>query len=252
MAHHESYEARRPGGFRRWLARRLAQGLLLLVVFVAGALAMHVGMHSGDREHMQMLTAQVDGLQADLAQSRAQVAELRSQNQVLDGAQNALQGKVSELQQELGHTRDQLAFYEQLIPPGPAGAVAVRAFDLQPEGDFLRYRVLLTRNAAPGAEPFNGRMRFVANGQQDGKTVKIELTPPVVPSTAGQASPAAPASGPLALVFEQFQRSTGVLQGVPDLAIQSVRLEILEGDTVRATQDVTLSRTAPGRTGAPE
>ncbi|MGB5808394.1 MAG: hypothetical protein WBH02_13230, partial [Castellaniella sp.] len=58
-----------------------------------------------------------------------------------------------------------------------------------------------------------------------------------------------PGADPLALVFDQFQRSTGVLQQVPDLTIESVRLEILEGDTVRAAQDAALNRAVPGRAG---
>src|SRR5690606_2210234 len=162
--------------------------------------------------------------------------------------QRMLKDKNAELQQALGRTRDQLAFYEQLIPPAPAGAVAVRAFDIQAEGEFLRYRVLLTRNTAPQAEPFRGRMRFVAHGQAQGKAVKIELSPPVAPAT-DEATASSPGSDPLTLVFDQFQRSTGVLQRAPDLLIQSVRLEILEGDTVRAFQDAELNRAVPDRAG---
>ena len=38
------------GGFSFWLVRVLSRLMLLAVVFVIGALAMHFGMHSGDRE----------------------------------------------------------------------------------------------------------------------------------------------------------------------------------------------------------
>lgn len=231
----------RPGGFRRWLVRKLTLGLAFVLVFLAGAAAMHLGMHGSDRERMQALQAQAATQQNDLDRSQAALAAARSDAEVQAGTQRVLQEKIAELQQRLGQVRDQLAFYEQLIPPGPAGAVAVRAFDVQPDGDFLRYRVLLTRNAAAGAEPFKGRMRFVAQGNRQGKTVKMELTPPVA---AGDAGTAATASDPLALVFDQFQRSTGVLQVPADLQVQSVRLEILEGDTVRATQDAALNRAA--------
>lgn len=231
----------RPGGFRRWLVRKLTLGLAFVLVFLAGAAAMHLGMHGGDRERMQTLQAQAAAQQDELARSQASLAAARSDAEVQAGTQRVLQDKIAELQQRLGQVRDQLAFYEQLIPPGPAGAVAVRAFDVQSDGDFLRYRVLLTRNAAAGAEPFKGRMRFVAQGSRQGKTVKMEVTPPVA---AGDAGTAASASDPLALVFDQFQRSTGVLQVPADLQVQSVRLEILEGDTVRATQDSALNRAA--------
>lgn len=238
----------RGGGFSGWLVRGLSRLVLLLVVFAIGALAMHFGMHSGEREALQARQAQVESLQAELAHARTDLAALRSEAEVQAGTQRVLQDRNAELQQELGRTRDQLAFYEQLIPPGPAGAVAVRAFDIQADGEFLRYRVLLTRNAAPQAEPFKGRMRFVANGRSQGKAVKIELSPPLAPAV-GEAAASAPGADPLALVFDQFQRSTGVLQRVPDLSIQSVRLEILEGDTVRASQDADLNRVVPDHAG---
>lgn len=238
----------RGGGFSVWLVRGLSRLVLLLVVFVVGALAMHFGMHAEQGAEIQAQRARIESLQAELSRAQADLAAQRSAAEVQAGTQRVLQDKNAELQQELGRTRDQLAFYEQLIPPGPAGAVAVRAFDIQEDGEFLRYRVLLTRNAAPQAEPFKGRMRFVANGVSQGKAVKIELSPPVAPA-AGEVAASAPGADPLALVFDQFQRSTGVLQRVPDLSIQSVRLEILEGDTVRASQDADLNRAAPDRAG---
>jgi hypothetical protein len=237
------------GGFSRWLVRGLSRLMLLAVVFAAGALAMHFGMHAGEHAELQARRSQVESLQAELSRAQTGQAALRSEAEVQAGTQRVLQDRNAELQQELGRTRDQLAFYEQLIPPGPAGAVAVRAFDIQADGEFLRYRVLLTRNAAPQADAFKGRMRFVANGRSQGKAVKIELSPPVAPA-AGEVAASAPGADPLALVFDQFQRSTGVLQRVPDLSIQSVRLEILEGDTVRASQDADLNRATPERAGA--
>jgi hypothetical protein len=241
----------RPGGLRRWLARGLTQVLALALAFAAGAIAMHVGMHAGDRDHLRMLQDQVGELQLELSRNQSEQAALRSQAEVQDGTQRVLQDKITGLQQELGHTRDQLAFYEQLIPPGPAGAVAVRAFDLRQDGEFLHYRVLLTRNAAPQAAAFKGRMRFVANGRLQGKTVKMALSPPVASADAsGDTGSTVSGADPLELVFEQFQRSTGVLQLIPGLMIDSVSLEILEGDVVRATQDAGLNRagSAPGAT----
>jgi hypothetical protein len=236
-----SSSAGQAGGFGRWLVRGLSRLMLLLVVFAAGALVMHFGMHAGEHETVRAQDARIESLQTALAGAQAELAAQRSAAEVQAGTQRVLQDKNAELQQQLGQTRDQLAFYEQLIPPAPAGAVAVRAFDIQPEGDFLRYRVLLTRNTAPQSESFNGRMRFVANGHAQGKAVKIELSPPVAPA-AGETAASVSGSDPLALVFDQFQRSTGVLQRPPGLTLESVRLEILEGDTVRASQDAELNR----------
>lgn len=232
------------GGFRRWLVRTLTLALLLALAFLAGAAAMHLGMHAGDQQRIQDLQAQAAARQAELTQAQTDLAAARSRVDVQDGTQRVLQEKLADLQQQLGQVRGQLAFYEQLIPPGPAGALTVRAFEIQADADFLRYRVLLTRNAAPNADPFKGRMRFVAQGRLQGKAVKMDLNPPLAPDQAGGADAAPGAVDPLALVFDQFQRSTGVLQIPAGMDIQSVRLEILEGDTVRATQDAALNRAA--------
>lgn len=229
-------------GFSRWVVRKLTLLLVLVLAFLAGAAAMHLGMHAGDQEMMHAQQAQLDTRQAELMQARADLAAARSEAEVQAGSQRVLQDKVADLQQQLGQVRDQLAFYEQLIPAGPAGAVAVRAFDVQADGDVLRYRVLLTRNAPMGADTFKGRMRFVAQGLSQGKPVKISLDPPQVQTASDASTPSG--TDPLALEFDQFQRSTGVLQTPSDVQIQHVRLEILEGDIVRATQDADLNRTA--------
>ncbi|TAN27263.1 MAG: hypothetical protein EPN31_12060 [Castellaniella sp.] len=235
------------GGLSRWLVRSLSRLLVLVLVFVAGAIVMHVGMHGGDRAHMQALQAQNGELQAKLTESQAALAAQRSQTGVQGGTQRALQDKIAELQKTLGSTQDQLSFYEQLLPPGPAGAVTVRAFDIQPKGDFLQYRVLLTRSMAEPADAFKGRLRFMATGLQDGTTVKVELSPPEArQSGAGNdtGKGTGTAADPLALSFDQYQRSTGVLQRVQGLTIQSVRVDVLEGDTVRASHEANMAAMA--------
>ncbi|MER1968761.1 DUF6776 family protein [Castellaniella sp. GW247-6E4] len=230
---------------RRLILRGLGLILALLLVFVAGALVMHFGMHRGQHQQILDLQARVDTLRMTEAETNARLAGLQGQLDVELATRRTLEDTLARQQQELGRTRDQLAFYEQLIPPGPAGAVAIRAFDIRRQGDFLHYRVLLTRNA-PGQEAFRGRMRFMADALKDGNPVKIELSA----ATAVAAPPseiAAPGVGadPFSLVFEQFQRSTGVLRLPPGVAIRSVNLEVLEDGVIRATRDATIVDAAP-------
>lgn len=228
------------GGFSHWLVRILTRLLLLLLVFVAGAVTMHIGMHGGDAEHIQALQGQVAALQAELRQVHSDTAADQSRSAMESGTVRALQEKNVELQHTLGQLQSQLAFYEQLIPPGPAGSVTIRAFEVVPEGDVLAYKVLLTRNALPGATQFQGQLKFVAHGTQEGKPAKIDLVSPSDPAGGGGSAAQADPS-PLALQFEQFQRSTGVLRIPPGFEPRSVQLEVLEGDTVRAAQEATVS-----------
>lgn len=225
--------------------RRIILSFAVLVLsFVFGALTMHFGMHGSQTADMDALRAQVTIAQAGQADAHTELATVRSQLQVELGTRQALETSLLGVQQELGRTRDQLAFYEQLIPPAPAGSVAIRAFDVQQQDELLNYRVLLSRNA-PGQPAFKGRMRFTAKGLQAQKTVKIELTAAALGQSAAPSdSQQSPGVEPFALAFDQFQRSTGILRIPPDFIPESVTLDILEGGVIRATRDLGMDGTA--------
>ncbi|SPU49218.1 integral membrane protein [Bordetella trematum] len=192
-----------------------------------------------------MLTPeQVQAQEAALRQRDTELRYLRTQLVSADGevvveraAREELEAQLRASQAELGRVRDQLAFYEQLLPPGPAGAIDIRGAEFARVGNDLRYRVLMMRSGR-SESPFSGELRFVANGIQQGQTVSVELQPQrvkteesaapgaVLPAAAGgaveAATPAAvsadPANGSngnggnlLAVHFDHFQRSQGVL-----------------------------------------
>src|SRR5690606_19198724 len=128
-------------------------------------------------------------------------------------------------QGELGRAHDTIAFYEQLLPPGPKGAVSIRALDIERVGPNLKYRILLMRSGS-NDKPFQGRLQFVAAGMQGGAEVSVELFPAMLVNGATlQQYAAAEAaveeadseeSGPLDVEFAEFQRSSGLLALPPD------------------------------------
>lgn len=218
--------------------RRIILSFALLVLgFVVGALAMHFGMHGSQTADMLALQAHIAIAQAKQADAQTELAMVHNQLEVEEGTRKTLEGTLMAIQQELGRTRDQLAFYEQLIPPGPAGSVAIRAFDVQRQGELLNYRVLLTRNA-PGQPAFKGSLRFMAKGRQEQKVVKIELPAAALDQSATTPdSRQTPGVDPFALAFDQFQRSTGILRLPPDFIPESVILDVLEEGVIRATRE---------------
>lgn len=182
--------------------------------------------------------------QYDLANARSQLDFVRAQLSVEESTRKTLEATLQATQSELGRARDQLAFFDQLLPPGPNGSISVRGLDIEQRGSTLQYRVLLMRNA-PSGETFNGLMQFVANGLQQGKAVKIKLEPAqsgVTAVKAGDGAAVVTAAGPneLAVSFEQFQRSGGVLSLPDDFIPKTVTLNILEGQTVRVSRTVNL------------
>lgn len=228
----------KPSGISRWGLHVVWGGIVLA--------ALAAGYFLGQARRPEDLSGVVSALQARLdvmsAQFRHELSSvtatrdaLQSQLLIEQTTRSTLETTLQSTQTDLAGARERLAFYEQLLPPGPAGEITIRAFDLEPRPGLLAYRVLLMRNGTQGA-PVNALMEFVATGVQNGKTVKMKLT------AAAAASPAAikpdgSGNNPLQLNFDQFQRAEGLL-GVPTgFIVQSVTLNILEGSTVRATRN---------------
>lgn len=136
---------------------------------------------------------------------------------------------------ELSRLRDQLAFYEQLLPPGPPGTVAIRAIDLSQTTDALRYRVLLMRGGRPAGDTFSGKLQFVAEGEQDGEVRTLNLSP-LKGSDTEASEPDSDST--LAVQFDQYQRSQGLLGLPKGFVLRSVTLNVLDGNVVRATRKV--------------
>lgn len=186
-------------------------------------------------------------LQADVQQIRAQVTELTGQRDILEGrlavetsTRKGLEVTLDVVQNQLGAAREQIAFFEELLPPGPVGSVSIRALDFQQKGSTLEYRVLLMRNGANPA-PFDGMLEFQASGHAANEAVTVDLEP--VRARTVKDNDAASAST-LALQFDQFQRSAGLLQVPEGMTLDEVTLNVLEGQTLRTSRTVNLSSQA--------
>ncbi|HWK71163.1 MAG TPA: DUF6776 family protein [Burkholderiaceae bacterium] len=213
--------------------------LLAGLVLGAAAALYWAGSASDQQAETQarQLRAELVSHQAELAGMRAQLDALTGRLVVEESTRKGLEATLQATQSELGQARDQLAFFDQLLPPGPKGAISIRALDIERLGPTLQYKVLLMRNAQDD-RPFKGHMQFVASGVQQGKAVKITLQPALAPGSADPAA-AGGAEGQ-DLVFDQFLRSGGLLSVPEDFTPQAVTLNILEGGALRVSRKVNL------------
>lgn len=235
---------------------RPASGLVRVVVaLVIGAL---LG-GSASFFYARQLYRPTDAVLVSARQAEAQEEAMRQQSTQLrytqgqldtaDGelvieraARQELETQLRAAQAEVGRVRDQLAFYEQLLPPGPEGSVDIRGVEIDRGAGGLRYKVLLMRSGRNGGAPFSGALRFQATGILKGETVKVDLAPMQVKAESGSVAipgDSAPTS-PLALQFDQYQRSQGILALPEGFVPESVTVSVLEGDTVRASRSVKL------------
>jgi len=187
---------------------------------------------------------------AALRYTRGQLDKADGELVIERAARQELETQLRASEAEVGRVRDQLAFYEQLLPPGPEGAVDIRGMEVERAGGGLRYRVLLMRSGRPGA-PFSGSLRFQATGVLHGETVTVDLQPMQVKGetataeagsaqTVEAAGAGQPGPGLMPLQFDQYQRSQGVLALPEGFVPESITVSVLEGDIVRASRSAKL------------
>lgn len=234
-----------PKDVRHRLMRWLVVVALLFGLLAGGAAGRYLlhdqASEDFDAQRLQ-LVQQIQFGQSSLDSSRAQVAALEGQLLVEESTRKGLESSLQAAQAELGQARDQLAFFDQLLPPGPQGSISIRAFDIERLGPALQYRVLLMRNSTDDTT-FNGLMQFMAKGSLLGETVKIPLQPAQRPANgellAASSAPTEHAND-LGVSFEQFQRSGGLLSLPEGFTPHTVTLSILEGNTVRVSRSLDL------------
>ena len=185
---------------------------------------------------------------AQLQTSVRRAEQVQGELAVERAARIELERTLQKAEQDLGQMRDKLAFYEQLLPPGPQGSIDVRAFDVNRQPGALSYRVLLMRSGKPG-ERFSGSLQFVATGLRNGQPETLVLKPlqaqvkgggSVATPVAESASSVDQAPDVLKLEFDQFQRSQGVLALPNDFTPEALTVRVIEGDIILATRRVDL------------
>jgi hypothetical protein len=227
----------------------VAAGLLVGVLLGGGAGYFHAQRQAQPQDAVVISAAQAEAQQEAMRQQATQLRYTQGQLDTADGelvieraARQELETQLRAVQAEVGRVRDQLAFYEQLLPPGPEGSVDIRGVQIDREGGGLRYKVLLMRSGRNGGASFAGALRFQATGVLKGETVTVDLAPLQVKAETGPVTVTGESTtaASLALQFDQYQRSQGVLAVPEGFVPESVTVSVLEGDTVRASRSIKL------------
>lgn len=173
---------------------------------------------------------------AELAQLRAEVDRLRQerdQAQLVRNtsdslitaertAQERLAAQVRQLEAENRSLRDDLGFFEKLIPAS-GNALAIRALQAEVLGGAqLKWQVLViqpTRNAPE----FRGRLQLTVAGTLDGKPWAMDLP-----------------GGGQDLRFRQYRRLEGMIDLPEQAVVQNVSAKVVEGSATRAVQSIRL------------
>lgn len=233
-----------PANGRVWARAGKALAFFVLGA-VLGGLVVHLAL---ERPALESAQARMQVYEQDLAAMRYRLEQANLASAALEGrllveesTRRGLETGLQVMQNELGQARDSLAFFEQLMPPGPNGSLSVRALDIERLGPHLRYRALLMRSGASG-KVFQGSLQFLAHGRQGDEPLTVALSAAVLEADVLADTPE---TDILSVEFSDFQRSSGLLSLPPGFEPESVTLNVLEGRTVRASHSVALPPPLP-------
>jgi hypothetical protein len=138
-------------------------------------------------------------------------------------SQEKLISQVKQLEADNRALRDDLGFFEKLIPAGGVEGIAIRG--LQAEliaPGTLKWQALVMQ-AGRNSQEFVGRLEITLVGTANGKPWTASLP-----------------EGAIALKVKQYGRLEGEFPLPPQAVVKSVSARVLDGSVVRATQTLKL------------
>lgn len=208
----------------RWAAAAVMLGFSAAIALWAFEFGREIaGLDSGAKQELARLRAEVGRLSAEnekaLSLSNTADSLLRTER----AAQERLAQQVRQLEAERQRLRQDLGFFERLMPAEGEG-LQVRGLMAEPgDAGQLRFQMLVMQLGRNVAE-FNGRYDLLLAGQQDGKPWTLALP--------GGARP---------LTLKQYARVEGLVEHPPGVVIKSVQARVFDAKgAVRATQTLRL------------
>ena len=209
----------------RWLVLAVVFGFCAAVALWAFDLGKSIaGLDRVSPGELLALRSEVTRLRAE--DQERQAAEHSAQSLLIAerAAKEGLMAQVRQLESDNRSLREDLGFFEKLIPAARTEGLAIRSLQAEIVGGLqLRWQVLVIQ-ATRSAPDFNGRLELVLTGTLNGQ-----------PWTQTQ-----PAAGQ-ALQVKQYRRIEGLFDLPPDAVVKTVTARVLEGTTVRATQAIAVA-----------
>ena len=138
-------------------------------------------------------------------------------------AQEKMISQIKQLEADNRLLRDDLGFFEKLLPAGGAESVAIRGLQAETLSAMqLKWQVLVIQ-PVKDAPVFNGKLELTLGGTLAGKPWTAML----------------PAGGQ-PLQFKQYRRIEGVLDLPPLAVVKTVTAKVIEGTAVRSVQTLKL------------
>lgn len=179
------------------------------------------------------LKGRVSELETELSSVRGVASAADSNLKIERVAQQQLAQQVRALESENAALKQDLAFFEGLLPESIGGEQGVRInrFQVEPGGAAgqYRYRLLIIHSASRQQKEFRGELQFSLKVQVGGKDAMISL--PSEKDADRQR---------YKLDVKHFQRAEGVLPVPAGAVLKSVEVRIVQDGVVRVRQTINL------------
>jgi hypothetical protein len=201
---------------------------LALAAWIYDAGRRYAGFDRSEAEQeLSQLRESAGKLAQETAALRASVNASESKLQIERSAQTQLGRQVKALEDENARLKEDLAFFENLIPSeNRDNTLSINRFRAEPgalPGEY-RYRLLLVQGGRRD-KPFQGNLQLLVTLQKDGKDAIIAL-------------PEEGAAQAYKISFKYFQRVEGTFRVAPGARVKMVQVRVFENGFAqeRATQ----------------
>lgn len=209
----------------RWALAAVVLGFSAAIALWAFEFGREIaGLDRGAKEELARLRSDVDrlGKENEQAKSLSNTAEslLRTER----AAQERLAQQVRQLEDERQRLRQDLGFFERLLPAAEGEGLQVRGLMAEPaDAGRLRYQMLVMQHGRNAGE-FSGRYDLLLTGQFEGRPWTLALP--------GGAKP---------LTLKQYARVEGLVEHPAGAVIKSVQVKVIDAKgATRATQSIKL------------
>ena len=177
------------------------------------------GLDTNAKEELQALRAQVSQLRAEREKAQSIANTSGSLLTAEKAAQEKMAAQIRQLESDNLALRDDLGFFEKLLPAGSADGVSIRSLQAELLNQTqLKWQVLVIQ-PVKGAPDFNGKLDLTINGTLTGKPWMVNLP-----------------GGAQVLQVRQYRRVEGILDLPPQAVVQSITAKILDGASTRSVQ----------------
>jgi len=188
------------------------------------------GLDRGHKEELQQARLTLDALRLEnqtLKSERDKAQSISNTASTVLTSEKVTQERLAEQNKQLlsenQSLRDDLGFFEKLIPTSGAGGLAIRGLQAElRSGRDIKWQVLVIQSLKNAPE-FNGQLELTFVGLQSGKPWTTSLP-----------------GGAQGLKIKQYGRIEGVFELPPQTVVKGVTAKVLEGTLTKAVQSIKL------------